>query len=111
MTDWNYVDFRASLSPTKDKDLIDHLQSYFPADMSRGEIVRHIIRCHMKVIKTVGSPDNLDGKQLPGVQEIIGMLSRIQVVAATGGNVEEAIEEVKEGFDFGGDSFFEDNDE
>lgn len=107
MTDWNYLDFRVPLSYSKDKDLIDHIQAHFPATMNRAEIARELIRCHMKVIKTVGSPDNLDSKQLPGVQEIIGMLSKIQVVAATGGDVEEAIEEAKEGFDFGGDSFFE----
>jgi methyl coenzyme M reductase subunit C-like uncharacterized protein (methanogenesis marker protein 7) len=109
MTKWKYSEFRVTLSDD-DKDdsaIAEFLLETFPG-MKRKAILAQLVDCYKKVVETVGSPDNLDGKQLPGVQEIIGMLQRIQVVAATGGDVEEEIEKVKDGFNFPQEDFFGD---
>jgi hypothetical protein len=105
---WNYYDVRAALSPDIDSDLIEHIESHFPSQMKMVEVVRLLIRCHMKVVATVGSPDNLEGYKPPWAIEVLRRLDNIKVVAANGGDVEEAIEEVKGGLKFEGDDFFGD---
>ena len=110
MANNSYLEFRVPLSYTKDRELIEHIESYFPADMSRAEIARQVIRCHKKVIETVGSPDNLDG-YLPiqqQLQQIYRKVESLKVVATDDSDVEPE-KEIQNGFDFGGDSFFEED--
>lgn len=104
----SYLEFRVLLSYVKDRELIEHLETYFPPDMSRAEIARQVIRCHKKVVETVGSPDNLGLPIQQQLQQLQHKIDNLKVVATTDGSIEPEPAEEKNGFDFGGDSFFED---
>ena len=106
MAQWDYFILRGALDPEKDRERIEHIKNHFDLDdRKQVDVVRELIDTHKKVIETVGSPDNLGNHRLPGIAEILRKLENIKVVAANGGDISAEVEEVKGGFNFGGDEF------
>jgi len=82
-----------------DQPRIDHIETKY-ANLKDPAIIRALIDADMQRLNTPP----------PWASRLIEKLENIKIIAANGGNVEEAIEEAK-GFNFGdGDFFGDDND-
>lgn len=105
-TDLNFT-LRGTMQPGNEADAkrIKHLKEYFE-NLRQPDVIRALIDCHIKVIQNFGSPDNIGGKALPGIERILAKLDKMRMMVPDG-SIDQEVEDIKSDINLETDSFFD----